>query len=77
MATRLIQETTMSTPAARGFSRKWFRPGKVSAITSKHKVSAGRPIGSLCASVASMNVTTEIAGSSNAAASAVTDCGAL
>ena len=40
------QEDTMSTAELSSPSRKRFGPGKVSANTSKHKVSCGRPIGS-------------------------------
>ena len=67
----------MSTAAPSSGSRKRSRPGKVSAKTSRHSVSAGRSMRSSNGRVVTMKVRTVIAGSRNAATSDCTDWGAL
>jgi len=77
MASSVTHDSVRSTAAARRFSRKRLRPGKVRAKTSRLSVSSGRPIVTPTQAFAAASVITVMAGSRNAATSEVTDWGAL
>ena len=77
MINKVIQELNTSTPAVRSVSLKRLRPGNVSANNSRQSVRSERTIGQSNHRHTARYVSMATIGSSNAATSEVTDCGAL